>query len=383
MDDGTLGDVMGTLRTAHWEEASFSPLQRVAVTANGNLQRLVSSYYNAEVSVKTRYNKAVAPGLYEREVDLSVRNVCFARCTSTVRVDRTDIVHAIEVEGAAIGQMFRMFDLLPHFKLHGAGFISEAEAASRASKRRRNSEPTTDVPPQAATAVGPMPVSVCDASRDDSTVPRFWREYTLAAEGVNCSIREVLRCDLFELELPSAREASCVASPSMPSDDAVATSEDPRFTPPPSLGDIMGPASMSVGLPPGFTPRQRLLLTANGNVVRLLSSYYGRPVHTHVMTSDRRPPPGHVYDRQVALILDGRKLATAKTTAYVTDETWANTMEHGGVSLGALFRHFHVLPTFTLHYAGVVPGGFFRQYQLKAPGLTLEINENFDEDCFH
>ena len=32
--------------------AAFSPLQRVALTANGNLQRLVSSFYDAPVSVR-------------------------------------------------------------------------------------------------------------------------------------------------------------------------------------------------------------------------------------------------------------------------------------------------------------------------------------------
>ena len=33
--------------------------------------------------------------------------------------------------------------------------------------------------------------------------------------------------------------------------------------------------------------------------------------------------------------------------------------------IGALFRRFNTLPTFTLHSAGSFPGGFFRQYQLK------------------
>ena len=40
------------------------------------------------------------------------------------------------------------------------------------------------------------------------------------------------------------------------------------------------------------------------------------------------------------------------------------------------------MPTFTLHAAGAFPGGFFRQYELKAPGLTCEINETFANDCF-
>ena len=52
------------------------------------------------------------------------------------------------------------------------------------------------------------------------------------------------------------------------------------------------------------------------------------------------------------------------------------------LSVGALFRRFNSLPTFTLHAAGLVPGGFWRQYQLKAGGMTCEINETFDAGVF-
>ena len=57
-------------------------------------------------------------------------------------------------------------------------------------------------------------------------------------------------------------------------------------------------------------------------------------------------------------------------------------MEEERLPVGALFRRFNVLPTFTLHSAGIMPGGFWRQYQLRAEGLTCEINETFDARCF-
>jgi hypothetical protein len=51
---------------------SFTPLERIAVSAEGDLQRIVASYYNAAVAVAIRRCQEVEPGLFDREVDLSV-----------------------------------------------------------------------------------------------------------------------------------------------------------------------------------------------------------------------------------------------------------------------------------------------------------------------
>ena len=47
------------------------------------------------------------------------------------------------------------------------------------------------------------------------------------------------------------------------------------------------------------------------------------------------------------------------------------------VPLGSMFCRMGVLPTFTLHSAGLGPGFFWRTYQLKASGMTCEVNETF------
>lgn len=52
--------------------ASFTPLERIAISAEGDLQRIVASYYNAAVTVGIRRCLEVEPGLFDREVDLSV-----------------------------------------------------------------------------------------------------------------------------------------------------------------------------------------------------------------------------------------------------------------------------------------------------------------------
>ena len=57
-------------------------------------------------------------------------------------------------------------------------------------------------------------------------------------------------------------------------------------------------------------------------------------------------------------------------------------MEAEKLPIGALFRRFDVLPTFTLHSAGQLRGGaFWRQYELRAPGLTCQIHETFEAAC--
>lgn len=63
-----LGDLMGrSLETdvslVTLSNISFTPMQRVALTANGNFQRILSSYHNSAVKVVVRKNLRVRPGL--------------------------------------------------------------------------------------------------------------------------------------------------------------------------------------------------------------------------------------------------------------------------------------------------------------------------------
>ena len=355
---GGLGDIMGRSGASSLDEDAtlrhFSPLQRVVLLANGNLQRLVSSFYDAPVTVNTRFNKRIEAGLYEREVELVVLETVFARCTSTVRLTRSDCISAIEDEGVAIGQLFRHLNILPGFELKAAGVIDGAVSGGVVGgDGSMEAAPATDA---------------VDAFA--AVERRFWRDYVLSGEGVECHIREELRSDLFELR-PLQHDAAPAAA-------AATTAAANKATP--SLGDIMAPATTFTRLPPGFTPHQRLLLTANGNVERLLSSFYCKPAHVFVVLNQRR---GAVYDRQVALMLDGRQLMLAKSTCFLNDPEWSRVAEAEQLPIGALFRRFNVLPTFTLHAAGHVPGGFWRQYQLEAAGkLVCQINETFDAACF-
>ena len=323
-----LGDIMGhkdALPVVQATLADFSPLQRVILSANGNLQRLVSSYHNAAVTVTPRYSRLVRSGYIEREVELSVHGTIFAVATSTVRLSREDLVEAVEERGLAIGQLFRHMNVMPSFELHDAGHLDRGALA--------DGEP--------------------DA-------PRFFRQYELTGEGVICEIREVLRADLFELQ-PAAGKV-----PAPPTGA--------------SMGDIMAPNVTFMPLPEGFTPAQRLLLTANGNVERILSSYHAQPVSLYVSLNHKRE--SSVYDRQAAVLHEGRQLMLAKTTVFITSPEWQAAVDTGAADVGSLFRHFSELPTFGLHSTGQGPDFFWRQYELRASGMTCEINETFPKAVF-
>lgn len=46
-----MGDISGGLETTNEYLPNFTPLERVALTAVGNLQRIMSSFYNCPVTV--------------------------------------------------------------------------------------------------------------------------------------------------------------------------------------------------------------------------------------------------------------------------------------------------------------------------------------------
>ena len=80
------GDIMGAEGSQSGAPAlsDFNCLHRLVVTANGNLQRLISSYHNSSVSVRPVYSRAVGDGRFEREVVLVCFGIDFAVATSTV-----------------------------------------------------------------------------------------------------------------------------------------------------------------------------------------------------------------------------------------------------------------------------------------------------------
>merc|ERR1712086_455359 len=148
----------------------------MAVTANGNLQRLFSSYYDSPVVVEmvqcTRQQNqkqkqksassigdgdvdATASAIWDRRVLLKIfGNQTFCTADSVVKVHSREAEEVIESEKVGIGQIFRHYNILPEFTLLAAGPTAEGG---------------------------------------------FWRNYTLESEMVTCSIREVFCKNVWEL----------------------------------------------------------------------------------------------------------------------------------------------------------------------------------------
>jgi hypothetical protein len=215
-----LGDIMsvGLQMTAHNGDADSTtgaslaeqygithPLDRMALTANGNLQRLVSSYYDAPVSVvvdscvlrndetnDSGKNGAVtsitttsatssstssstslllsnSQTTWDRTVHLTVFGQTFCTAKSVITVHDALCQQLVQSGQVGLGQLFRYLDLLPEFTLSGAGIIDENDAAS----------------------------GVGDGGG-------FWRDYTLSCAELTCEIHEDFRPGLWELK-PLAR----------------------------------------------------------------------------------------------------------------------------------------------------------------------------------
>lgn len=163
-------------------------------------------------------------------------------------------------------------------------------------------------------------------------------------------------------------------------------------------------------------PLDRMAVTANGNLQRLFSSYYDAPVMVVVQYCNRRRnnelllgqrqqakdeasssptrAAAAIWERRVLLQLSGdfndndqpQTLCTADSTVVVHNQEVEELIESGTVGIGQLFRHFNVLPEFTLLAAGpsYKDGGFWRNYTLTSDKLvTCYIHEEFCENVWN
>eukprot|EP00940_MAST-03C_sp_MAST-3C-sp2_P000603 g603.t1 len=148
------GDIGGLKSFSPLPEEEFEPMERIVLLANGNLQRIISAYYNANVSVIIRKNERVAIGTYDREVDLVCYDRVFCRAKSKVVVTNKAMLAAINSNQVGIGQLFRYFRVLPVFDL-------------------------------------------LEANKNESGA--ISRKYVLQSEGVRCEIHEEFVSNLFSL----------------------------------------------------------------------------------------------------------------------------------------------------------------------------------------
>lgn len=131
-------------------------------------------------------------------------------------------------------------------------------------------------------------------------------------------------------------------------------------------------------------PLDRILITANGNLQRLISSYYDAPVHVLVESCQQRPSFCNrkttiIWDRVVHLQVYNRTFCIATSEITILDPQCAALVASQQVGLGQLFRYYNVLPEFTLLQAGICPdnGFVWRDYQLDCQYVSCRIHEQF------
>ena len=140
-------------------------------------------------------------------------------------------------------------------------------------------------------------------------------------------------------------------------------------------------------------PLDRMAVTANGNLQRLFSSYYDAPVvvemvHCTRQKSDDASPANMgataTWDRRVLLkLFDDQTFCTADAIVEVHSREVEDLVESGQVGIGQLFRHFNILPEFTLQAAGPTEdGGFWRNYTLESDLVTCSIREVFCKNAW-
>lgn len=174
-DEGLVTTAGGTLQARFGKKIPrMSPLERIALTSNGNLQRIFSSYYDAPVHVlvdrcemrnfgnqvvnhsgsgdggsaeghehgllgdfeldsKKQHNgkfiiaadssepASGGDAVWDREVHLSVHSQRFCTARSVVTVRSEDCIRLVHSGKVGIGQLFRHLDRLPTFEILDAG----------------------------------------------------------------------------------------------------------------------------------------------------------------------------------------------------------------------------------------------------------------------
>ncbi|KAG0334020.1 hypothetical protein BG004_000595 [Podila humilis] len=148
------------------------------------------------------------------------------------------------------------------------------------------------------------------------------------------------------------------------------------------FGDIMSKRDTTLTLPNGFTGFERMLLTANGNLQRLISALFNMTVSVEILentqvplTPDEDPAVFARFQREVNLICKNKIVCNAKSQVFVKDQQVYDLVVNKGVGIGQIFRYLDRLPSFELHTLGRSDKTFWREYSLHIPGVHCRLLE--------
>ncbi|KXN87668.1 hypothetical protein AN958_08305 [Leucoagaricus sp. SymC.cos] len=175
---------------------TITGVERIALSAQGDLQRVLSAFFARPISIIVIFEKTYwqrspdtppeplkqatpeivasaspdTPLVQTRQVHLQCSGKVVCRATSTVRMTSANTAQLFLVDKYAIGQTFRRLEKLPTFELLsvGLGPYSDGEGGAAHINQRY---PTLDTTPT--------------SSRE------LWRRYKLTTSGFDCDIVEV------------------------------------------------------------------------------------------------------------------------------------------------------------------------------------------------
>jgi len=181
---------------------NFTNMERIALTANGNLQRIFSSYYDEPVVVHvdscTRRDNSIDENrdsvmnglcdtyqltstlnnnndaIWDRVVYIQVHNQTIVKATSIINVHSSSCIQLIEEGSVGLGQLFRYLNKLPTFSLLDAGRIDRSSSSEK------------------------IPTENFNDDFDDKFNGGMWRIYELQCEEMTCLIHEEFRSDAWE-----------------------------------------------------------------------------------------------------------------------------------------------------------------------------------------
>ena len=143
-----------------------------------------------------------------------------------------------------------------------------------------------------------------------------------------------------------------------------------------NFGDIMGGCETHVTVEGSLTPMERVVMTANGNLQRIMSAHYDAPVFVRVLKCDRLNST--TFGRHVDLVVNDRVFCTAIGTIELYSDECVQAIEEKNIGVGQLFRYLGVLPSFQLLKAGrETDGHLWREYELSCPQLRCRFVETF------
>ncbi|KAI0057196.1 hypothetical protein BV25DRAFT_1872467 [Artomyces pyxidatus] len=139
---------------------------------------------------------------------------------------------------------------------------------------------------------------------------------------------------------------------------------------------------------------ERIMLSAHGDLQRLLSSFFARPIeinriyaHTSPRTHVASPEAPLTQNREVHLLCSRKTVCVATSTVTITSPLCERLFLDEKYAIGQMFRKMGTAPEFALLDCGAsIENGkrkLWRRYILATEGFECDITEVFpDRDMF-